>query len=110
MDHVDLPEVALRVGVLRMPLDTPVLGVEQIGVFDASDTRVAGDACHGGEAPLRTEDRGVDVEVYVAVGHQQTRAERSHEVRGGPGRSPGGFGLQFGEDGAGPPLVFGAPR
>ena len=57
-----------------MPFETLVRGVEQVAVFDAADAGIRGDAGHGREAVGDVQGRGVDVEVDVAVFHQQARA------------------------------------
>ena len=90
-----------------MPFETLVRGVEQVAVFDAADAGIRGDAGHGREAVGDVQGRGVDVEVDVAVFHQQARAERPHEVRFGARRPPGGFQPDVADDLAGALLVGG---
>lgn len=50
MDHVDLPEPFVGVGIPRMPFETLVLRVEQVSVLDATDAGIFGQPGHGGEA------------------------------------------------------------
>ena len=50
VDHVDLPEPFVGVGIPRMPFETLVLRVEQVSVLDATDAGIFGQPGHGGEA------------------------------------------------------------
>ena len=50
VDHVDLPEPFVGVGIPRMPFETLVLRVEQVSVLDAADAGIFGQPGHGGEA------------------------------------------------------------
>ena len=95
VDHVDLPQAAVLRGILHVPLEAVVFGVEQIGVFDLPDPRVSGDARQGGEAVADVQrGRGVDMQVDVEVLHQQSRAERAHQMGRGADRAPDGLDLQ----------------
>lgn len=98
----------LVVDILRMPFEAAVLGVEQVGVLHAADVPVLGQAGHGGEAVGRAQRRGVDVEVDVAVGHQQPRAERPYQTGFGADRAPDRLESGRADDLAGAPLVRGS--
>ena len=90
-----------------MPFEALVLCVEQVSVLDAADAGVPGQPGHGGETVGHAQWGGVDVEVDVAVRHQQARAERAYEVGFSAHRAPDGLQVGVADDVAGALLVGG---
>ena len=88
VDHVELPLVAVAIAVRRVPFDARLVGCEQVAALDATHGRIGCQLRHCREALFHAQRRRIDVEVDVAVLHQQARPQRSDLSHLGTDRPP----------------------
>ena len=88
VNHVELPEFSVVAAQPGVKFETPFFGVHQIPVPEFRKAAAPGEAGHHADSVQRRRMRRIDVEIDIAVRHQESGPQRTDQVDLGPGLPP----------------------